>query len=453
MEKGYLSLLLLFIFVVINVCSSDPTVVNLNNEKIKRPVISGSFYARVRATLYNSSIISSPTLPYWLGGGIFAHDDNKGFERIQLHMKGKSSISESKDINKDIFIHNLDRYDLQYSFKISPDRTCKKSETNGDLRNPFQWVERAHFSGVSEYNGIKLETWEYVDDSEAVYKLSVKKGTNEPVVIVLGNEIAEKGMFLEMVVMEWKERVRPHMLSFIPMMCGAHSDVHLLGDVNAVVDFADNNWNCADPACDQTVPAGTGQPGYACAEFTARSLAAGGYIPGLSPSDDQSAYISYSYGGNTYSLIDCSGLSPALTAIGFSSESNDPSSVVAGCAAFGDGGDGYFSHAVIGVGNGIDDAHNNARYHYPVADSLYGGIDAVQCPNGAGTASSSSSSSGSGTYYSSMNEPQAEEALGGKGSLYDTKGKVGSKTENMLEMEVEPQAVRLVEEKSSRKFE
>lgn len=36
--------------------------------------------------------------------------------------------------------------------------------------------------------------------------------------------------------------------------------------MDAVVAFADQNWNCADVACDQTVPAGSGQPDYACAE-------------------------------------------------------------------------------------------------------------------------------------------------------------------------------------------
>ena len=42
-------------------------------------------------------------------------------------------------------------------------------------------------------------------------------------------------------------------------------------------------------------------------------------------------------------------LSSALGQLGFVSQSAAASSVTAGCAAFGDGGDGYFSHAVIGI--------------------------------------------------------------------------------------------------------
>ncbi len=70
-------------------------------------------------------------------------------------------------------------------------------------------------------------------------------------------------------------------------------------DVSQVVQWADSQWNCgtlfcntnltnydafsqlkssADPTCASTVPAGSAQPRYACAEFAARSLAYGGSI-------------------------------------------------------------------------------------------------------------------------------------------------------------------------------
>jgi hypothetical protein len=82
--------------------------------------------------------------------------------------------------------------------------------------------------------------------------------------------------------------------------------------------------NCADPSCSSTVPAGSGQPNYECAEFVSRSLASGiipllflllsslhvvsvyflaGYVPNLGPLDPQANYGSYSYNGQTYDLL------------------------------------------------------------------------------------------------------------------------------------------------------
>ncbi len=62
-------------------------------------------------------------------------------------------------------------------------------------------------------------------------------------------------------------------------------------------------WNCANVACTSTVSSGSSQSSYECAEFVARSLAAGGYISGLTGLEAQSKYDPYVYGGNSYDLL------------------------------------------------------------------------------------------------------------------------------------------------------
>ncbi len=46
-------------------------------------------------------------------------------------------------------------------------------------------------------------------------------------------------------------------------------------NVTATVEFANDNWNCAVADCSSHVQEGQYQPNYQCAEFVARSLAAG----------------------------------------------------------------------------------------------------------------------------------------------------------------------------------
>jgi hypothetical protein len=55
--------------------------------------------------------------------------------------------------------------------------------------------------------------------------------------------------------------------------------------------------------CTSTVSSGSSQSSYECAEFVARSLAAGGYIKGLSGLESQSKYDPYTYNGNSYDLL------------------------------------------------------------------------------------------------------------------------------------------------------
>jgi len=76
-----------------------------------------------------------------------------------------------------------------------------------------------------------------------------------------------------------------------------------LANAAAVKKYADEHWNCADIHCKTRVSAGSAQPKFQCAEFVARSLAAGGYIPGLGPNDSQSAYAAHKHGGKVCSLF------------------------------------------------------------------------------------------------------------------------------------------------------
>jgi hypothetical protein len=78
------------------------------------------------------------------------------------------------------------------------------------------------------------------------------------------------------------------------------------GSVPDLVKWADGN--CAQ-----------GQ-GWECAEFTARSIAAGGFIPGLSPSSPESDY--YSWRGHDLAMVQP--LHDYLVSIGWREVSRDP---------------------------------------------------------------------------------------------------------------------------------
>ncbi len=38
----------------------------------------------------------------------------------------------------------------------------KKVEAKGDMENPWEWIERAEYTGKSAYLSSKIHTWEYV---------------------------------------------------------------------------------------------------------------------------------------------------------------------------------------------------------------------------------------------------------------------------------------------------
>jgi len=140
------------------------------------------------------------------------------------------------------------------------------------------------------------------------------------------------------------------------------------GTGGACATFAEQQWNCADPQCSQTVPEGSAQPGYQCAEFVSRTLAAAGHI-NLDPLAAQSAYGSYQWNGQTYDLLWVSsqqggplGLEDFLKVIGWQNVGADPGSVVDCSALMVNGAEGAYSHTCVGVGPDVVDAHNMARH-------------------------------------------------------------------------------------------
>jgi hypothetical protein len=153
---------------------------------------------------------------------------------------------------------------------------------------------------------------------------------------------------------------------------------------NATVNFANANWACTTAACTSKVGQGAAQPNYQCAEFAARSLAASGYIPGLSTKSSQSAYENYKPGnGKTYDLLAITPsvatprgtLANFLTTYGYfknmgeSMSDAEPGDLVAM---------GNNAHVVVivstnrTVASTLIDAHNDARYHVSLSNELSG---------------------------------------------------------------------------------
>jgi len=153
---------------------------------------------------------------------------------------------------------------------------------------------------------------------------------------------------------------------------------------SAVIKFADTNWNCAQAVCSSKVGAGSGQSSYQCAEFVSRSLAAGGYIPNITPGATQSAYLNYQYKGTTYDLLWVSskqgpprGLEDLLIVLGWKNVGTNANLIVPGSAVMCVGTGGNYHHVAVGVGKNMVDAHNNARYHEP---GTYYHINAIYNP-------------------------------------------------------------------------
>jgi len=107
------------------------------------------------------------------------------------------------------------------------------------------------------------------------------------------------------------------------------------------------------------------------AEFSARSLAAGGYLP-IDPLASTDVYANY----HGHNLRMVQGLHGYLRSIGWKEVYAVPADIKAGQPIFGNAGDGAWSHACIGVGNGLIDCHNSAacgvqsRYWFSYANSI-----------------------------------------------------------------------------------
>jgi hypothetical protein len=118
----------------------------------------------------------------------------------------------------------------------------------------------------------------------------------------------------------------------------------------------------------------------------ARSLAAGGFIPNIAALAKQSDYEYYNHGGKVYDLLWVSsvqgmplGLEDYLKVIGWRAVGSSPNDVKEGYVLICIGSDGPHSHTGIGVGAGIFDAHNSARYRAQASICGYG-INVVYAP-------------------------------------------------------------------------
>ena len=159
---------------------------------------------------------------------------------------------------------------------------------------------------------------------------------------------------------------------------------------SAAVTYANNHWNwpkynSATPA----VSAGQGQPNFQCAEFVARALAVGGYIPGINGySSTQNALNNYKPGdGVTYDLLSVTpGLAPPdhtlqsyLTTFGLATNvGTSLSNIKPGDVVVFKDSSGTPQHMAIIVKVGSSrattllDAHNDARHQVSLASEAGG---------------------------------------------------------------------------------
>jgi len=332
-----------------------------------RPQISDVFYSEVNVHVFEAN--RNRVLN---GGGLVSFDIPLGQARSDFKLENPQHQIEVIDI--------LDRYDLNAEYVIKDDFTCQKEKVSGTLMNPFAWVDNATYDSSSTFNGKSVDTWQLVIGNVTKIISVLSDDVNTPV--WTAERISFNGTHdnREITYLSWSTSIPGAWVFAVPTICDnvTQSFDSLGGDINSVIYFANSQWNCANVACSSRVPAGSGQEGYECAEFVARSLAAGGYITGLSSTAAQSAFGNY----KGLNLLVTTSLSEALGRLGFVKRAATSSSVRAAAAAFGDGGDGYFSHAVIGISTSNDDidAHNNARQNIPVVNDLYKAIDAVWGP-------------------------------------------------------------------------
>jgi len=343
-------LVLLLCFVVACAIAADPA----------RPNISPIFHADVSVSLRQGP-------KAYRGGGVYAVDTKNNRARTDYRLEDVDAHEQY------VFIHILERYDLGARYTIEEDK-CHKLAITGQLENPWEFVAKAKYTGSGTFRGQKYDEWQYDDQQwNSTTRLAVESSdVNTPVFLnthqVLDGVISQWDIIFE----EFDVNEPQAWVFYVPQICENITKAQLEGDVNSVIYFANNNWNCANVACSSRVAAGTGQPGYACAEFTARSLAYGSYIPGLSATASQASYTNYK--GNN--LCVTTSLAKALSALGFVSGG----SVRSASALFGDAGDGSWSHACIGIGAGVVDCHNNARQGIAATGVMFKGIDAIWSP-------------------------------------------------------------------------
>jgi hypothetical protein len=145
------------------------------------------------------------------------------------------------------------------------------------------------------------------------------------------------------------------------------------------VNFAESHWNWTAWNDSTPVAFGSSQPNYQCAEFVARSMAAAGLIPGLSPDAPQDAYFNYTApNGKVYDLLLISPLPQYNNIYAYMMDSgvgidvgDDPAAAQPGdfvVTYLGPNGEsshmGLVATAPTAATEATVDAHNNARDHY-----------------------------------------------------------------------------------------
>lgn len=154
------------------------------------------------------------------------------------------------------------------------------------------------------------------------------------------------------------------------------------------VTFANNNWNCTTAACTHTVPQGSPQPDYKCAEFVSRSLAFAGFMPGLSSIASQNDYLNYNPhlgNGRVYDLLLITPTPGYHTLTDYLYDSGnwnnlhqDVSAAAPGDVVVFEDANHVQQHTAIIVVAGTNtstvkvDAHNNAAYKVPLSDEISG---------------------------------------------------------------------------------
>lgn len=309
-----------------------------------------------------------------IGGGIFAYDVPKSMGRVDYKLQNSNHEIET--------IHILERYDLGDVYEIVDQKNCVTVPVKGKIVSPFDWIAQAQYNGTTKYHGKDHDVWVLETNeqgSDIKQQLFVdSSNVDTPVYYTQRNVTDKDAIEIGITYLSFEAKEPQDWVFAIPTTCKSNL-TNLECNSNAVVYWANSNWNCGDVSCSYRVPEGSGQPGYECAEFTARALAAGGYVDQLGPNSPQSAFADIS----GINLLYVSGLNTFFTAVGtYSRKSSSASAVQATYAILGDGGDGSWSHACIGIGPGVDDCHNNARQNWPASGSFYAGVDAVWAPPG-----------------------------------------------------------------------
>ncbi len=168
-------------------------------------------------------------------------------------------------------------------------------------------------------------------------------------------------------------------IPFLALMALYFAPAFASWNVTDAVAFADATWNCAGSAppcekCSNRVPSGSGQSPYGCAPYVAHILTAGGVNTGCGKCGDAGCYSAVEHNGKYYDLnvvgskdANCGGglcLMDYLLAKGWIEVPTSQFDAGVVCAV--DGGSNFedpWGHIVFGVGKGILDAHNVARYH------------------------------------------------------------------------------------------